>query len=196
MKRIVSLLALIAALALCAGAQTYTIDFHEMPFATTPSLMPDFYHGLDWVNFYYVSPGFWAAEGPGFMPDSGSTYKLPHNTAIFVGGPNCPPAATCAASIKVASRMATSKVWTFRPASIEMCAGWKDNTVTVSAYYYSTFLGTWTVKLSTMRHEYSFPSIFPEVTQLVFTPGFIPSNTVKPPTAGSVVIYGLTLEMK
>lgn len=190
MKRIVLLFAFLATVALCAGAQTY-IDFHEMPFATTPSPMPDYYQGLVWANFSYVSPGYWAAEGPGFMPDP----SLQHNTAIFVGGPSCPAAATCAGSIKVESRMATAKVWTFTPKTIEMCAGWKPNTVTINAYNNAKFLGSWTKKLGTMREKIAFPAIFHDVTQLIIVPGLVPSNTVNPQNAGSVVIYGLELQM-
>jgi hypothetical protein len=195
MKRIVFLIAFLAAVALCAGAQT-TIDFHQMYLATTPTPMPDYYPdgvNLSWDNFFYVTPGGWKGAGPGFMSDP----SLQHNTVAFVGGSLCPAAASCVGSIKVTAKYpsATPVMRTFTPLTIEMCGGWKANTVTINAYNNSKFLGQWTVKLTTMPQTFTFPSIFPEVTQLFFAPGLISSSTSKSVTAGSVVIYKMQVMM-
>jgi hypothetical protein len=182
MKRIVLLIAFVAAVALCAGAQTY-IDFHQMPVAKTPSPMPDYYPdgmNLYWDHFFYVSPGLWSGEGPGFWVDP----TTQHNTAVFVGGPTCPIAATCVGTIKVASQR--SALSTFTPMRIQMSAGWVPNKVTITAYNNSKFIGTTTVQLTTRPHIFTLPNVWHQVTELVFAPEPIPSN--------SVVIYSFLLK--
>lgn len=184
MKRIVFLFAFLAAVALCAGAQTY-IDFHQMPLAKAPSPMPDYYPdgmNLYWENFLYVTPGLWHGAGPGFWVDS----AVQHNTTAFVGGPTCPVAATCAGELKIAQQR--SALSTFTPITIQMSAGWVPNKVTITAYNNSKFVGTMTIKLTTKPQIYTMPNVWSQVTQLIFTPEAIPGN--------SVVIYSILLKMK
>ena len=113
MKRIVLLISFIAMVGLCAGAQSY-IDFHQMPTAATPTVMPDYYpekSGLNWDNFYYVTPGLWRDAGPGFWVDPAKQ----HNTVAFLGGPLCTLAVPCDGSIKLAPR--PGAMTTFTPSA-------------------------------------------------------------------------------
>lgn len=191
MKRIVLLIIFVAALALCANAQTL-INFHEMPIASTPTPMPDFYPNgmyLDWNNFYYVSPGIWSGEGAGFWVDPSTR----HNIVAFVGGPLCNLAIPCSGSIKLNSPAANAVNGTFTPGAISVSAGWAPGTVTVLAYNNSTFVGTLTWTLTTTPQTFAFPAAW-KVTQLVFTPSFINANTVNP-LNGSMVIYSFSVMM-
>jgi len=193
MKRIVMLISFLAVLALCASAQTY-INFHEMPIAKAPSPMPDLYPtgaNLLWDNFYYVTPGIWSAEGPGFWVDPATL----HNTAVFVGGPLCPLAITCSGSIKMNPLpVAPTATPSFTPVSMTLSAGWLPNHVIINAFNNGTFVGTITLKLGTTPHPYSFPASWKNVTQLTFTPEFVPNHAVYP-QAGSMVIYDFILMM-
>jgi len=189
MKRIVLLISFLAVLGLCASAQTY-IDFHQMPLAKTPTLMPDFYPegmNLYWDNFYYVTPGLWSGAGQGFWVDPATQ----HNTVAFIGGPLCTLDIPCNGSIKISQIMMHPGNQTFTPMSISMSAGWVPNTVTVTAYNNSTFVGRVTWKLTTKPQTFSFPAAW-NVTQLVFTPDIAISNAVHP-QAGSMVIYTFIL---
>ncbi len=183
MKRIVLLIAFFAAVALCAGAQTY-IDFHQMPVAKTPSPMPDYYPdgmNLYWDHFLYVTPGLWHGAGPGFWVDP----SLQHNTTLFVGGPMCPVAATCVGAIKIAEQR--NALSTFTPISVQMSAGWVPNKVTITAYNNSKFVGSTTIKLLTKPQIFTLPNVWSHVSELVFAPEAIPNN--------SVVIYSVLLKM-
>jgi hypothetical protein len=194
MKRASLLICIVAALALCASAQTY-VDFHQMPIANTPAPMPDNYpavSGLAWDNFYYVTPGSWKEAGPGFWVDPASH----HNTVAFMGGPYCnvlaaSPAA-CFGSIKLQRPGADRPSFpTFTPVSISVAAGWLPNNVVVTAYDNSKFLGSVVWNLTTKPQTFSFPATW-RVTQLVFTPESVPANAIYP-QAGSMVVYSLVL---
>ena len=180
MKRIVLLITFVAALSLCAGAQTL-IDFHEMPIASTPAPMPDLYASLYWDGFNYVTPGLWKGAGLGFWVDPSTK----HNTVAFTGGPYCQLSVPCAGMIKMNPIMATMVNKTFTPINIIMSAGWTWNTVTVTAYNSGKYVGTVQWKLTTTPQLYTFPAAW-NVTQLVVTPGMA-SNAVT--AEGSVVIY-------
>ena len=189
MKRIVLLISFLAFLGLCASAQTY-IDFHQMPLAATPTLMPDFYPeemSLYWDNFYYVTPGLWSAEGRGFWVDPATK----HNTVAFIGGPLCTLAVPCNGSIKMSQIMMNPVNKTFAPISMSISAGWMPNKVIVTAYNNSKFVGRLVWQLTTKPQTFSFPAAW-NITQLVFTPEFTPSNSVNP-KAGSMVVYSFVL---
>jgi len=189
MKRIVLLFCLVAALALCASAQVY-INFANMPLAKTPTLMPDYYPpamNMLWDNFYYVTPGLWSGEGVGFWVSPATQ----HSTVAFIGGPLCTLTVPCTGSIKESAIMIAPVKRTFTPVSISLSAGWASNTVRVTAYNNSTFVGTVTWTLTTKPQTFSFPAAW-NVTQLAFTPGFIDANTVNP-KPGSMVIYSFVL---
>jgi hypothetical protein len=190
MKRILLLLSFVAALVLCASAQTY-IDFHEMPIAKAPAPMPDLYPegvNLYWDNFYYVTPGIWKGEGPGFWVDPSTK----HNTVALVGGPLCNLAIVCAGSIKMNPAQVGPTAQTFTPVSITLTAGWLPNNVIVTAYSNSKFVGSTIWKLTTEPQTFTFPNTWTRVTQLVFTPEFIHTNAIYP-KAGSMVIYNFIL---
>jgi len=189
MKRIVLLISFVAAVALCAGAQTY-IDFHDMPIATTPTLMPDLYpSGMNmlWDSFYYVTPGMWSEAGPGFWVDPATQ----HNSVAFFGGPMCALSVPCSGSIKESQIVMAPRNRTFAPISMSVSAGWAANNVTVMAYNNSKFVGSVVWNLTTQPRTFHFPAAW-NVTQLVFTPGFINANTTNP-KPGSMVIYTFVL---
>ncbi len=189
MKRIVLLVGFLAAMTLCASGQTY-INFHEMPIASSPTLMPDNYpSGMNmyWNNFYYVTPGIWTGEGPGFWVDPSTQ----HNTVVFMGGPLCALATPCTASIKLTPP--NTVYGSFSPMNITLSAGWLPSGVTVLAYNNSTFVGSLRWQLTTTPQTFTFPAAW-RVTQLVFTPDVIPANTVNP-NVGSVVIYNFNMMM-
>jgi len=190
MKRIVLLISFLAALALCASAQTY-IDFHDMPMAVTPSPMPDLYPSgvnLYWDSFFYVTPGTWDGAGPGFWVGPN-----PHDV-VFVGGPMCTLAVPCSGSIKLNPLQLLPPVRFFTPVSITLSAGWLPNHVTITAFNNGTYVGAVTWALTTTPHTYQFPASWRHVSQLVFTPEFIPSHAVYS-QAGSTVIYSFILMM-
>ena len=189
MRRIVLLIAFVAAMALCASAQTY-IDFQQMPMVETPTLMPDFYPegmNLYWNNFYYVTPGLWTGAGPGFWVDPG----MQHNTVAFIGGPTCGSKVPCVGSIKLTPIVLAPLNRTFTPVSISLSAGWLPNRVTVMAYNNSRFVGSVVWNLGTAPQTFTFPTAW-NVTQLVFTPDFINMNPVNQGSA-SMVVYNFTL---
>ena len=189
MRRFVLLVSLMAALALCAGAQTY-INFQGMPMANTPIVMPDNYPtgmGLYWDNFYYVTPGLWSGEGAGFWVDP----SLQHNTVAFFGGPTCTLAIPCSASIKLSQIVMAPVNRTFTPISVSISAGWTANNVRVTAYNNSKFVGSVVWTLKTVPQTFTFPAAW-NVTQLAFTPDVLPSNAVNP-NAGSMVVYSFVL---
>ncbi len=189
MKRIVILISFIVAIVLCVGAQE-PINFHQMPIAKTPAPMPDnFPEGtyLNWNNFYYVTPGLWSGQGPGFWVDPSTQ----HNVVAFIGGPLCNLAATCTGSIKLA---VGPNVIAFTPVEIQVSAGWLPNKVIVSAYSNGKFVGRTTWQLTTEPQTLTFPNAWNNVTQLIFTPEFVDTNAIYPP-AGSMLIYKLVLMM-
>jgi len=189
MKRIVLLISFVAAVALCAGAQVF-IDFHDMPIATTPTLMPDLYpSGMNmlWDSFYYVTPGMWSEAGPGFWVDPATQ----HNSVAFFGGPMCALSVPCSGSIKESQIVMTPRNRTFIPVGMIASSGWADNEVTVLAYNNSRLVGKLVWKLTTERQRFYFPAAW-NVTQLVFTPGFINANTTNP-KPGSMVIYDFAI---
>ena len=189
MKRIVLLISFIVAVALCSGAQTL-IDFHQMPIAGTPTVMPDYFPegmNLYWDNFLYVTPGIWSGAGAGFWVDPSTR----HNTVAFFGGPLCTLAVPCSASIKLNPIVLAPLNKTFTPVNITLSAGWYANNVTVLAYNNGKFVGSLRWALTTTPQAFTFPAAW-TVTQLVFTPDVINANSVNP-NAGSVVIYTFTL---
>jgi hypothetical protein len=154
--------------------------------------MPDNYPGkanLYWDNFLYVTPGAWSGAGPGFYVDPATQ----HNNVAFIGGPYCNLASTCSGSIKLQTTQMAPTVKVFQPGRISLAAGWFPNTVIVTAYNYSKFVGRVEWKLTTKPTLYDFPATWSTVTQIVFTPMFIPTNTTYPP-AGSMVIYSILLK--
>ena len=188
MKRIVLLISFVAALALCASAQTY-IDFHEMPIAKAPSPMPDLYPtgvSLYWDNFFYVTPGAWDKAGPGFWVSPNV-----HDVA-FVGGLMCHMTVPCFASLKINPATVGPTAQTFTPVSMTLSAGWLPNRVIITAFNNGTLVGEFTLKLGTTPHPYSFPAAWKNVTQLVFKPEIIPNHALHA-EAGSMVIYDLIL---
>ncbi|HUK73861.1 MAG TPA: hypothetical protein VLV47_00130 [Candidatus Bathyarchaeia archaeon] len=190
MRRIALLISIVAAFALCAGAQT-VIDFHDMPFAFAPSPMPDNYPtgmGLYWDNFSYVTPGLWSGEGKGFWVDPSTR----PNDVAFAGGPLCNLRVPCTAMIKMIPMVAAPANKTFTPVTITLAAGWQDNKVTVTAYNNGTYVGTLVWQLMTKPTTYTFPAAW-KVTQLAFTPEYLGDNAVAP--QGSVVIYKFMLMM-
>jgi len=191
MKRIVLIVSFVTLVGLCAGAQTY-IDFHGMQIARTPTLMPDYYPegvGLYWDSFYYVTPGIWGGEGRGFWVDPSTK----HNTVAFIGGPLCNLAAVCTGSIKLYPTQIGPNINTFHPVSITVTAGWMTNHVRVMAYNNSKFVGSLYWRLTTTPQTFTFPAAW-RVTQLVFTPDFVPTQS-NYPKAGSMVIYSFVLMM-
>ncbi len=180
MKQIVLLISFVVAVALCASAQTY-INFHEMPTAWNPSLMPDNYYGMTWDNLYYVTPGIWSGEGAGFWVDP----TTQHNIVAFTGGPLCNLPAACYGSIKLL--VAPNATATFTPMTMQVSAGWVTNNVIVTAYNNSEFVGRLLWRLTTTPQTFSFPATW-NVTQLVFTPDVGTSHSVYP-TDGSMVMY-------
>ena len=190
MRRIVLLTCIVAAFALCAGAQTL-VDFHDMPFAYAPTPMPDNYPqsmGLYWDNFSYVTPGLWSGAGPGFWVDPSSK---PTDVA-FAGGVLCNLTIPCTGMIKLNPMMVAPMNKTFTPISIVLSAGWQDNKVTVTAYNNGKYVGTVVWQLMTKPTTYTFPAAW-RVTQLAFTPDYLGNNAVIP--NGSVVIYNFMLMM-
>jgi len=185
-----TLLLVIMAMAANASAQAY-IDFHQLPMTKAPSPMPDSYPAgvnLYWDNFYYVTAGLWKDAGPGFWVDPATQ----HNTVAFIGGPLCALATPCSGSIKLNHLPATPHAKPFTPISISMAAGWLPNNVIVTAYDSSTFVGSTVWELTTEPKTFPFPATWKNVTQLVFTPEFSPTNAVYP-KAGSMVIYSFIL---
>jgi len=186
MKRIVILISFMAALALCASAQTY-IDFSDMAMVKTPWPMPDNYPSgmyMNWDNFYYVTAGIWAGEGPGFQ-------VLPTpKTVAFLGGPMCDIRIPCHASIKLIG----PNVAAFTPVSIQVAAGWLPSRVVVSAYSNGKFLGHTVWNLTTDLQTLSFPNAWSDLTEITFIPEFVPTNS-NYPKAGSLVIYKLAVMM-
>lgn len=190
MRRIVLLISIVAAFALCAGAQTL-VDFHDMPLVSAPTPMPDYYPqgmGLNWDNFSYVTPGFWSGAGPGFWVEPSSN---PADVA-FVGGVLCNLTVPCTGMIKLNSIMAIPLNQTFTPISMVLSAGWQENKVTVTAYNNGKYVGTVVWQLMTKPTTYTFPAAW-RVTQLAFTPDYLGNNAVIPD--GSVVIYDFMLMM-
>jgi len=190
MKKIVLLVSFLMVLALSASAQTY-INFHEMPVASTPTPMPDYYPSdmnLTWTNFYYVTPGIWSGAGPGFWVDP----TPQHNSVAFIGGPLCSLATSCNGSIKLEQIGMSPTSKGFTPISMILSSGWANNRVTIMAYSNGKFVGTVTWKLTTEPYTFSFPTSWTYVTQLVFTPSFLTTNTVAP-KPGSMVIYSFIL---
>ena len=188
MKRIVLLISFVAALALCASAQTY-IDFHDMPMAMTPTPMPSLYPSgvsLYWDNFFYVAPGTWDKAGPGFWV--GPT----PNDVVFVGGLMCPLTVPCSGMIRMNPAPVGPTAQTFTPVSMTLSAGWLANHVIITATNNGKLVGTITLKIGTTPHPYSFPASWKNVTELTFTPEFIPNHAVYP-QAGSMVIYNFIL---
>lgn len=188
MKRIVLLVTLIAAFALCAGAQTF-IDFHDMPYAYMPKAMPDNYPahmGLYWDSFDYVTPGVWTGEGPGFWVSPSSK----PSDVVFTGGVLCNLTVPCTGMIKMNPAYAAPMNKTFVPVSITLSAGWQDNKVTITAYNNGTYVGTLELKVTTTPQTFTFPATW-TVTQLAFTPEYLGNNATIP--AGSVVIYNFTV---
>ncbi len=196
MKRIVLLLSFVAMVALCANAQSI-IDFHQMPIANSPSPMPDSYPvelGLYWDDFYYVTPGLWTGEGPGFWVDPATR----HNTVAFIGGPTCSLSTPCHGSIKL--QVVPNATATFTPITMSLAAGWATNNVIVTAYNKSEIVGRVIWRLTTTPKVYSFPATWNRVTQLVFIPE-VPSNIRMAPRttpshaqeAGSMVVYTFVL---
>lgn len=186
MKRIVLLVSFVVALALCAGAQQITVDFHDMNLVKAPMPMPSAYPPgahLNWENFYYVTPSLWPKAGPGFRNiDSTSV-----NTVAFTGGSAlCPTAATCAAKIKLVPGM-IPVAQTFTPQRFILSAGWANNIVTIVGYNGGKFVGSKIVKLTTTPLAYTFDTPW-KVTELVFIPGIVPGPSITP-QAGSMVIY-------
>lgn len=188
MKKLVLLVSLVAVLALCASAQTL-INFSQMPLASTPSPMPDRYpaqSNMYWDNFYYVTPGLWHQSGPGFHVDPATQ----HNTVGFIGGPLlCTAANVCTGSIKM--QAAAARPASFTPISILATAGWAPNTVLVTAYNNSRFVGRVTWNLTLTPRTFVFPATWRGVTQLVFALD-VPRVTARP-QAGSMVIYSFVL---
>jgi hypothetical protein len=189
MRRIVLLISFLAALTLSASGQTY-VNFQNMPMALTPTLMPDnFPEGLNlnWDNFYYVTAGMWSGEGPGFQLEPSANPSI----VAFMGGPQCALTNACFAMIKL---NAPNTVWgSFSPMSIKVSAGWMPGTVKVLAYDNSRFVGSLNWELTTTAKTFTFPAAW-RVTQLVFTPGVLPTNTIHP-NIGSLVIHEFTLMM-
>ena len=188
MKRIVLLITFVAALALCAGAQTF-IDFSGMPMAKVPEQMQDLYPpgiNLYWDNFSYVTPKAWDLEGPGFVVGPNA------KDVVFTGGPLCNLAIPCSASIKLNGIMMIPGVQTFTPMSIMLTAGWTPNLVRVAAYNNGELVGRLTWKLTTEPRTFYFPAAW-RVTQLIFTPDFVGKTAVYP--AGSMVIHNFTIMM-
>jgi len=187
MKRIVLLITLIAAFALCAGAQTY-INFQQMPFVAVPTPMPDFYPqsvGLYWDNFSYVTPGLWSGAGPGFWIAPSSN----PNVVAFAGGVLCNLTVPCTGMIKMNQPSAMLNK-TFTPTTITMSAGWQANHVTITGYNNGVYVGTVVWSLTTTPATFTFPSTW-IVTQIAFTPDYLGNNATIP--EGSVVIYNLTV---
>ena len=182
MKRIVLLVSLVAALSLCVTAQTL-INFNGMPKANIPNLMP-FYAGMSWENFYYVTPGLWNGEGPGFVVGPNV------NDVVFTGGPMCHATAACGAKFTMSPIMSIMRVPTFTPVSILLSAGWHDNYVTVRGYNNGKFVGELRLKATTTPKVFPFPSTW-RVTELVFTPQFFGNAAAIP--WGSAVIYSVAV---
>jgi hypothetical protein len=78
----------------------------------------------------------------------------------------------------------------FQPISISLAAGWQKNSVAVTAYNNSKFLGSFVWQLTTKPTLFKFPVAWTNVTQLVFTPRFNPSVAN---SAGSMVVYSFVL---
>ncbi len=196
MKRVVLLLSFVAMVALCANAQSI-IDFHQMPIASTPSVMPDSYPaelGLYWDNFYYVTPGLWTGEGRGFWVDPATR----HNSVAFIGGPTCSLTTPCHGSIKL--QVTPNATAAFTPITMSLAAGWATNNVIVTAYNKSEIVGRVIWRLTTTPKVFSFPNTWNNVTQLVFIPEItsnprIASRNVPPnaPQSGSMVVYTFVL---
>jgi hypothetical protein len=183
MRRIVLLISIVAAFALCAGAQTL-IDFHDMPYVYVPTQMPDNYPqsmGLYWDNFSYVTPGLWSGAGPGFrVHPSGNSVDV-----AFAGGVLCNLTVPCTGMIKMNQPSAMQNK-TFTPLNIALSAGWQANNVTITAYNNGTYVGTVVWRLTTTPQTFTFPAAW-TVTQLAFTPDYLGNNATIP--EGSVVIY-------
>lgn len=195
MKRIVLLVSFLAVVALCAQAQTY-INFSEMPqLVKSPTPMPDYYPSgtnLVWDNFLYVTPGVpssntgWTGGGPGFLVDP----VAGHNVVAFFGGPYCNVAASCSGVIKMVPGPVSTTGKGFQPISISATAGWQNNTVVITAYNNSKFLGSFEKQLTATPLLFKFPVAWTNVTKLVFTPKF---NLTTTNTARSMVIYSFVL---
>jgi hypothetical protein len=190
MKRIVLLIAFVAAAALCAGAQNL-INFADMPIAYTPNPMPDLYPsgtGLNWDRFSYVTPGIWNGAGPGFWVDPATK----HNTVAFTGGVLCNLKIPCTAMLKMSQPAANMQIKTFWPGTIVMSAGWQDNRIIIVGYNNGKFVGSVSWKLTTTPQKFTFPATW-RVTQLAFTPDYLGNNAVIP--QGSAVIYRLDVKL-
>jgi hypothetical protein len=187
MKKVLLLITFITAIALCASAQTL-IDFTGMPVATTPTPMPTNYPSsanIYWDNFLYVTPGLWSGAGPGFWVDPATK----HNTTLFIGGPW---QSIAQGSIELQLKNPGPNISTFTPVSMLLAAGWNPNSVLVAAYCNSKLVGTTVWNLTTTPQTFTFPSVWTNVTQLVFTADPNMTSAVHP-TPGSMVIYSFVL---
>lgn len=183
MKRIVLLVCIVTAMALCASGQML-ITFSDMPSVNRPLAMPDDYPTdtyLYWDNFYYVSPNLWSGAGPGF-------FTGPDLRVIFIGGPMCTlQPNVCHGSIKVA--VTPNATASFQPVSISMAAGWVPNSVVVTAYNHSKLVGSRVWRLTTLAQRFDFPAEWTNITQLTFYPS--PARG----QMGSMVAYAFLLNL-
>lgn len=189
MKRSVLLISFLAVAALCVAQTPMYMDFHDMGFAKTPIAMAGQYpggHNLYWDNFLHVTPGLWAAAGPGFYVEAVGT----HANVLFLGGP---PQAIAVGSIEMSPGISTTpRVPLFQPISMTLSAGWTPNRVLVTAYLQTNAISNVVWNLTTKPQIFKFPPEWRNVTKLVFTPD--PSlKTAVHPTTGSMVIYNFVL---
>jgi len=163
-------------LALVLGASASTVNFAGLPAVPTPTLVPNGYGGLNWTNFYYVSPA-WSGAGDGFRrgPDS-------LNLAYMGEGACEKEGASCSASIS-SNSLGLSPNYGFTVQSAIVAAGNHSETINVSAYNSGQFVGAEQYSLSTSLEEINFPAAWGTITQLV-----IDTNT------GTVVLYALNIQ--
>ena len=175
MKKVALFATVLLALATCASAQTM-IRFSELTPSTSPSPVPNGYHGLDWEHVYSVAPLRWPGSGPGF-------FNGPDAVVAFVGGNYVcffQPSA-CRASIRGAA-MAH-----FQVMEASVSAGYQQNVVTFIAYRGGAEVGRQDYNLTVRNRLIHFPSSWGMIDQLAIWPHALRH------AVGSVVFYTLTV---
>ena len=137
-----------------AGAQQ-TINFADLPDATSATPLPSGYHSLTWGGVSYVDPFKATGMGPGFQ-HAGS---IAGTDVAF--GPGICGGAGCYSTLTAASGHS------FQMVSANVAAGFSSGTLTVLAYNNGTYVGSQAYPLTTDVQTLTFPSGWGSVTEVV-----------------------------
>jgi len=152
MKKTLVVLACLLALATGATAQQQ-LDFSNLPLVSSPSLMPAGYGGLGWSNFFYVNPYTWPGAGPGYR------LGVSGEDVAFIGGLLCPLNSISCDGILTRSSG-------FALVSATVAGGYGPASVTATAYYNGTYIGTASFLVGTSIQTLKFPGSWGIVTEV------------------------------